>query len=416
MLRTSASFVVSFFLLLIPVYAVIPASVGAITACPQKGEVPITDRARARIAGIPDTAPCWNPNDPNIGTDVSEAKTYLRSILCKPDGDNFGGKGADGTIADLNPKFAQCAAKFLKEVSGQLGGQKPLLNGGGGSVCIKEGARTVERQNAYVRRGVIACKKGAACEHPRGIAIDVNTTSSANYQTLHQKAKDYGVIFYLGFQDKYHFVPRTAECSTAGFRPNDSSGSVGAPPSSSPSANFSNVIRSALGQQPMLPPQPPLPQQPLAQMQPISSAFSQPMPGVTPTTGSEAIGGVSGQLTGGAAGTSSADILEQLAFGTRATSTQGATSTFGVVINGNDVGGIGTGQRSATTSSTPARTGTAPTQNTFVTNDLSFQATSAFGGEQSSFIRILESIRLTLLQMLQYLKPFGGVQPIAPGE
>lgn len=169
------------------------------------------------IAGV--TYVC--PGDAALGISnaAGEAKDYLRTILCKPDDDNFGGYGPDETIRRLDPKFAQCAATFLKS-----------LNTSGNPYCIKEGARTVEKQNLYVARGVIACTKGAACEHPRGIAIDINVANKpgapcSDYTRAHQLAPQFGLTFYMGCKDAYHFVPQKGGCTDANFVPSTTGGS-----------------------------------------------------------------------------------------------------------------------------------------------------------------------------------------------
>jgi len=157
------------------------------------------------------------PNDSRLGVsnDAGSAKQFLRGILCKADSDNYGGVGPDETINGLDNKFAVCAAAFLKAMQSK-----------GENVCVKEGKRSVEKQNAYVARGVIACKKGAACEHPRGIAIDVNVlgkpSSCSSYQPLHQAAPSFGLTFYMGCKDAVHFVPQKSGCTAGGTAPANS--------------------------------------------------------------------------------------------------------------------------------------------------------------------------------------------------
>ncbi len=171
------------------------------------GTVPITPETRsaARQAGIPDSVSCWNPKDINVGAAVGEAKVYLRSMLCGSDRDGYGGAGADGTITGLNAKFAVCAAAFIKAASAQM------------SLCIREGFRTEAKQKEYFDRyksgGGIACDPSSkTCEHPSGIAIDINTTRESDYARLWASAPDYGLTFYLRERDKYHFVPAKEGC------------------------------------------------------------------------------------------------------------------------------------------------------------------------------------------------------------
>lgn len=172
------------------------------------GEVPITSATRlaARAAGYSDEITCWRPEDPNIGLAAGTAKLYLRNMLCSSDRDNYGGAGADGTIAGLNAKFAVCAATFLKAASAEM------------TVCIREGYRTEEKQQEYADRyrkgtGGIACNPASKqCEHPSGIAIDVNVLRESDYQRLWAMAPQYGLSFYLREKDKYHFVPTKEGC------------------------------------------------------------------------------------------------------------------------------------------------------------------------------------------------------------
>lgn len=201
-------------------------------------------------AGIPNpvVGMDWCPDDTNAGQAAGETKQFLKSILCSPDRDNYGGMGADDTIERLDSKFARCAAKFLKDAKNN-----------GVSVCIREGARSVAKQNEYVQRGVIACKKGAMCEHPRGIAIDVNVlngqgvSNCASYTRLHQSAPSYGLTFYLGCKDAYHFVPAkgSGDCSGGGILQQDDYDypqyySTG-PNQTTPSSSLSNAFRQAIG-------------------------------------------------------------------------------------------------------------------------------------------------------------------------
>lgn len=190
------------------------AQVGAALPCPgahfaTQMEADAASPKGSIIAGVTYVCPTDAPL--GINNDAGAAKDYLKTILCPPDGDNYGGYGPDETIRRLDPKFAQCAATFLKS-----------LNTSGSPYCVREGARTVEKQNAYVARGVIACKKGAQCEHPRGIAIDINIVAGAKndctqYTRAHQTAPQFGLTFYMGCKDAYHFVPQKGGCTDANF-------------------------------------------------------------------------------------------------------------------------------------------------------------------------------------------------------
>src|SRR4051812_39174527 len=91
-------------LLLVPLFSV-PGGARAeeLGGC-LAGQIPITTetRATATEAGVPPSSACWNPSDPNVGLAAGTAKVYLKSILCSPDGDNYGGEGPDGTIEKLD--------------------------------------------------------------------------------------------------------------------------------------------------------------------------------------------------------------------------------------------------------------------------------------------------------------------------
>lgn len=185
-------------------------------AAPHKAsaqEAASANPAGSIVAGVTDVC----PNDSRLGisNDSGAAKQYLRGILCKADGDNYGGVGPDETINGLDNKFAVCAAAFLKAVQSK-----------GTNVCVKEGKRSVQKQNEYVSRGVIACKKGAGCEHPRGIAIDVNVlgkpVTCSSYTPLHEAAPSFGLTFYMGCKDAVHFVPEKSGCTAGGTAPADS--------------------------------------------------------------------------------------------------------------------------------------------------------------------------------------------------
>ena len=186
---------------------------------------------------------CSRDEKAGISQDAGEAKKYLKSILCP--GGSYGGAGPDGTVDKLNPSFAQCSATFLKAEKQKM----PEL-------CLNEGYRTVGTQNQYANNyrngGGIACTQGANCEHPKGIAIDVN---ASNYQQLWDDAHTYGLVFYLRDRDKVHFVPiahkqgkTSGPCltenynpSSGQFGPNDGVGGGGAP-----SSGASNDLRNAL--------------------------------------------------------------------------------------------------------------------------------------------------------------------------
>ncbi|OGG57679.1 hypothetical protein A2765_06085 [Candidatus Kaiserbacteria bacterium RIFCSPHIGHO2_01_FULL_56_24] len=408
----------SLFLAVFISLAMLPQTAAA--TCERPGSVPITSetRAAAKAAGVPDFCDQWTPNQPYVGQEVGEAKVYLKNVLCTPDGDNYGGYGPDGTIENLNPGFAQCAAKFLKDMSGRLPGAIRLRSGGVNPVCVKEGSRTVDKQNAYVNRGALACKLGARCEHPQGIAIDVNTTSQQNYSFLHTAACAYGLVFYLGFDDEYHFVPAAnrvgkrdrvrcpaesaqINCADPNFHPQNLIPSY-AP---SPTAAFTQSIRQALG---LSTPQPTA-SQPAILSQPLSTAQSpiaafQPAPAGT--------NGVSSQLGTSdvalAASSSVADQLEQLAFGTSSNPSSENATSVPLIVSGANAAQLN-GNQEQTAVSTSSYIGvSSPSQTTFISGDLNWQTDSPPSQPLTGLEAVLVNLKGILLSILQHLVPFGG--------
>lgn len=398
-----------FCIVLLPMMFIAPSTARG-AECLRPNEVAISpdQREAATRAGIPADYPCWIPGQPYVGQNVGEAKQYLRTILCKPDGDNYGGAGPDRTVQELNPEFAVCAAQFIKFANETL--NVPT--------CLKEGFRTVQKQNEYVARGAFACKVGARCEHPSGIAIDVNTTSRAGYARLHQNACQFGLDFYLRFDDQYHFVPLShsisrrksscgkqvvVSCQTAGFAPQDMG--YGSIPPASPTAQFTQSIRdwfSPPAQQPQMSAQPAL-------LSPSVSPSQSPLSAFQETTPIE-LGGVSSQIGNTMivmTTSTAADRLEELAFGPKPTTT--TATSVPLVVSGANAAML-TGTQQASTSAVGGTQGIIfPSQTTFISGDLSWQNDTADASRPLSGVEaILVMIKATLMRMLQYLVPFGS--------
>lgn len=381
-------------------------------ACERPGSVEITDatRATARSAGIPDFCTHWIPGQPYVGQEVGEAKTYLKNVLCRPDGDNYGGYGPDGTVDNLNPDFAKCAAKFIRDYSSQLQGAMPLRSGGSNPICLKEGARTVQKQNEYANRGVIACKQGARCEHPSGIAIDINTSSQQNYARLHAAACAYGLVFYMGMNDEYHFVPASnrvgkrdritcppaaaqVNCADPNFRPQ-----TDLTPASSPTATFAQTVRNWLSPQQQVtaaPSQPALPSQPVSTSQNPLDSFN-PIPS-TPVTV---------PTTTATTSNAAADRLEELAFGGQSTTSTATATSVPLVVSGSDAAVL-TGTQQASTTSVTTQGMISPSQTTFTSGDLAWQDETVSSNPVSGVQAIIITIRAALNRIGQYLVPFG---------
>ncbi len=352
---------------------------------------------------------CYKSDEVGIGQTSEQAKQYLRSILCiPPDGDNYGGMGPDGTIQGIDGKFAVCAARFLKSA---------LDNGT--NVCVREGARTVAKQNEYVQRGVIACKGGAQCEHPRGLAIDVNVlpnrNSCASYANLHKAAPQFGLDFYMKCADAYHFRPTSAECNGGGVVP--------PPDPFSPTSQLSDAIRRAMGQQqpppPPPPPPPPQPQPTLPEQptQPTQSPTSTTQKPVTPISDIININ------------TNTNTNTNTKSTSTKATSTIDLIEEFlNPVSDSIDIGKAVDIDLNPDTSDATSLDGKRPTSNnasgtlsgyqtlsvpqTFTSNDLANSPVSGYmGGENTFAFKLLDTMKKALLYALSYLKPFGGYTP-----
>ena len=410
---------------------------------------PHTATAADIAAGYPEGSLVC-PNDyqqSGVTPQSGEAKQYLRSILCSPDKDNYGGKGPDGTIQGLDAQFSVCAAKLLKSARAS-----------GINVCVREGARSVEKQNEYVRRGIIACKKGARCEHPRGIAIDVNVfpnpTTCPSYKRLHDSAASFGVTFYLGCKDAFHFVPKKdSSCSGGGvIQPDefyDYPQYYEQP--SAPSSRISDFIRGVFGEPmnsttcftsieppsiapagtvpqsqcivdnqgqnfPPPPPPPPPPKQ--------SSQTSPPM------GGSSGGGQQSGQNTssGGSApaGTNNPDPgytsdIDSPPVSDYIINRVESVGTTGPMLNPDtsDIAMLSptTSPRTIYATGSIAFAQPGGSLQTFTSGDLASDTLRGFVGqqqEQGFVFQILESMRNTLLNALSYLRPFGRSEPVTP--
>lgn len=422
----------------------------------------LNEAASASDDGVTSGVTQLCPNDARLGinADAGKAKEYLLGVLCS--GSNYGGAGPLGTIQHLNNGFATCAANFLKKAAGS-----------GISICVNEGYRTPEQQNIYYQRyvngtGGIACRKGANCEHPRGIAIDVNTNSESNYQRLHTMATTFGLTFYLGFRDKVHFVPQKGGCNSGGNLPPQETlppGYYDFPGYSQPSpfSSVADYIRQALGGQqqqpssfapaaqpaqstgsptsvgtPTTPSQSSTQDQTSAQQQSPAPTSCTPSYSCTngtyfyqtssctnleiqkcpngcdgdscklPPAGSGTQGGSSSHPT------STIDLIMAYA---NPTAVDIATATP-IVLNqniGDIASALGNQASQSGTMQTPLfgtviLQGTAA-QQTFTSNDLAYSP--GFYSSQSSTFGILENMKQALIRALNYLKPFGGIsQPV----
>ncbi len=355
---------------------------------------PATAADCAKLATESPGIPCdpgqtpYDPNNPFIGDEAADATKFLLER---------NGTGTRGTecyngdqtmrITKLNPQFKIGLAKAIAEMEKLYGGREIIQSG-------------------------FRCD-GTDGNHPKGCAVDIIYASckakggdgwrcsSDRFDSPEQKWIDangknapYNIHLRLRYAPEGHHVEpvNTKDCVTG------ATVGSGNPPGS-PTSDFANAIRQALGVQQQPAQQPPLPPQPLPQQQSPLNNFNQPMPTPIPIA-------TSSDTSDTSSGPSIADKLEKLANGdTEKTPPTQVGTSVPLVINGKDVGVIA-GTKKADDVPSTAGIGGSITQNTFATEDLSNQGVHT--GTQSAFVRILASIKATLLQMLQYLKPFGS--------
>lgn len=358
------------------------------------GTVPIVtseDRAKATVAGIPTSSGCWNPKDAFVGDEVAVATKFLIEHM---------GNGTRGTqcyqsqtdrITKLNPAFKVGLYKALTEIERLYGGKN----------IIQSGYRC----------------DGSNGNHPRGCAVDIIWASckakggdgwrcsSDRFDAPEQKWIDangknppYNIHIRLRFAPEGHHVEpvNTQGCRTGAVVGSDNS-------TASPSSNFTNAIRQALGmqQQPPAQPQPILPPQPLPMMQQVTSAFNEPVQEIKPSVSDSLVTG--GETTA----STTADKLEDLAFGKKPSSPAMTTTATSVPVylDGSDVGGVASKGKQEPVTAT-AGIGGSVTQTTFTDTGLGWQT----GAQSTSgFRQILANISAALQRILQMIQPFGGV-------
>lgn len=327
-----------------------------------------------------------NPDDPFIGKAAGETKQWLAKHATK---------GVN--ITCLNPRFADKLKKFM-EAAGAATGNIPT---------ITDGYRAPHKQTALVASGA---SRAGPCQsyHNYGQAADFNQNRGGQTPWMRANSRQYG-IGIIGSWDPNHFQDangRTGQCGACG---NDSGNGTLPPASGSPSNNFANTIRQALGmqQQPAAQPQPQLPPQPLQQMQPLIQAFQEPVSQkIEPTS-----------ATPTQASSSVADKLEGLAFGEKQTSPATTThaTSIPVYLDGSDIGGIASkGKPDAPQPVTAtAGIGGSVTQSTFGSENLIWENSQT---DITGFQAILLSIQQRLQAILVYLTPFSRRIPAHSGH
>ena len=386
------------------------------------------------------TDACNNPNataddKAQLNCDTrAPAIDYLASIPCTGAPHCYG-RYDKAHLQPLNPNFLTCAAKFAKAMNTQ----KP------GSVCVCQAARTSQEQRDSCNRpNQAVCGRKTNCQgslnycpHVKGIAIDFNE-SSKNYPRLWAAAPSFGLNFRLKEGDPFHAESGGgADCLSTGERfslgdPNTPD--VGA---QTPSQHLTDAIRQYLGGNKD------------SQNQGGANGGGGALPASSQPSfgGSGSSGGSSadGGSTGGGArprgNTSPSLVSDQIDTTVNSSSgsspvndllnligsstPRGSQATGTPIALNNDlgtytVGPITSSSTKPTTVSGVISTTTyalAPTGGqTFTSNDLQHNGVSNYApASNSTFVMsVLEKLRITLVQILARLQPFGGVPVTVP--
>jgi len=202
----------------------------------------------------------------------------------------------------------------------------------------------------------------------------------------------------------HHVEPVDTQGCTTG--PTVESGGSG----TTPLSGLSDAVRRAFGMptqqaQPAVS-QPAIPSQPAYSSQSPLSSYQEPHI----TSGNTS--GVSSQISSGSGGTTNgtsiADTLERLAFGIKATTSIGTATSVPLVVSGSDAAGITSSQDQGGQQTIASTIGSIPSQQTFISGDLSWQSESSFSAPLSGWEAILVTLKAALLRILQYLQPFGS--------
>jgi hypothetical protein len=447
-MRISASIFVSAILLV----SIIPFGASADEACATAGTVPITDRDLARLSGIPDTIPCWDPKDPTTGSEAAQAKQYLLSIANPLRNSKAPPDAAH--IAPLNAAFAKCAAKFLQAYKENYG-----------PVVVVSAFRCGPLSPAAItcNRSENAAARGATnSNHQTGTALDINLAGgNSSYETLKSFAQanpEYGVNFpwpiYENKVDKPHM-------QAANLKTPSCAGVQGTPVTPGPGGLGTTPGQIAQGLPGLMQGlqnffSPPQPQQCQAgmillngtcvpqQSQQTSNPFNYinpPTPSPTPTSGAAGTTGSAGSSgsTGSGAdigsgisisglldssgdkkkgtSTSAIDLINAIANPTTTASGSATGTAIGKSVALNDALGD-KATLGGTLASSSATLGGSSTyalmpvgSQTFVSQDLSKTPMQPFGLANNSTFALLENIRRILIGILQALRPFGGAIP-----
>lgn len=415
-------------------------SISRAQSCPA-GTTPITDRAAATAAGIPTSAQCWNASDPNVGQTAGAAKEWLKQHAV-----------TSANISCMNTAFAERLKNFMQAVPG-------------GIPVITDGYRDPGKQAALVASGA---SKAGYCQsyHNYGLAADFNNNSSAQTAWMRANSQNYGVG-HIGGWDPNHFQISGGLSGQCGSCSNTSGNGAlpnNAGASQSPTSALTRAICSLTNtcpQQQQAQPQPSSPSQPQQQQaqqpqQQTSCAVGYVLGGIcylspqttTSPTSTQPLNTnlLTTNTPATSTATSSSNFIDYYANLGLSTTTTHATNTP-LVLNSNVVDitnlvattapviyayatndgvnpdGSSTGNSDNTSSnviSTNQPTTTVSGGQTFTSQDMT-DAPSSNSGDSYTFTssnttflaRVLENLKQILLNILSFLKPFGGATPAA---
>lgn len=333
-----------------------------------------------------------DPGNPYTGQAASEAKMWLAQHT----------KLNKSRIICLNPQFAQKLKAFMEQVPG-------------GPPEITAAYRTIGEQQKAMQDGASKVRNACSGYHLYGLAVDFNNTAKQQLSWMRANARNAGIAtigdpvtgcFRSGFCDPGHFqdpgpqIGQCGICQTDGAGDTSTGGGTGdlggtRGTGGNPLSSFANAIRQYLNPQPAPQQVAPIPSQPL-QTSPLDSFSTTSTTVPTPLTPS---------------GTSTADRLEELAFGPQPATTTASTSSVPLVVSGEDAVALSGSQNPTTAQVTPTQGISSPSQTTFTSGDLSWQGENVQTGPPlSGTAATLATLKSILTQILQYLKPFGGVQ------
>jgi hypothetical protein len=279
------------------------------------------------------------------------------------------------------------------------------------NIRINSAYRSPEQQASMCGSGRTGCARAGTSCHQYGLAVDISSSCQAElarFLGVKTNRSPGAQQFGLHFAYQISSLPNHIQCVENGVaacsqntKPCDGNGAIAADssfqqPGASPSQNFAQQVRQWLmpQQQPMM--QPPLMMQPLPQMQGITNAFNEPQQEVKPSVSDSLV--KDGEKTG----STTADKLEDLAFGKKKETPAQTATSVPVYLDGSDVGGVASKGKEEPVTAT-AGIGGSVTQTTFAINEFGEGGAPTATG----FEAILASIRTRLQAILIYLKPFG---------